>query len=140
VRAPQTEGRDVALDAGEELGEAEFRGKFHARSLLVGAEAAAGLVARLVGKPVGEGIDQHRLEPAAVGMAEFGFGEPGLRDHSTIRRGAKEYIPHIFRSLCQGEVGHVDQVALLVNVPHKLRKACPCRFRCQRVVTSDYVL
>ena len=78
TRAPDRRRGDVAFDAGEELGEAEaaeFRGKFQARGLLVGAEAPAALLARLVGKPVGEGIDQHRLEPAGVGMAEFGFGE-----------------------------------------------------------------
>src|SRR6476660_1227197 len=78
ARPPDRRRGDVALDAREELGAAEaaeFGGKFHARSPLVGAEAAAALVAGLGGKPVGKGIDQRRLEPAGVGMAEFSFGE-----------------------------------------------------------------
>src|SRR5437868_5743304 len=78
ARAPHRGRGDVALDADKELSETEtreFRIEFGARGLLVGAEAAAARLAGLVSKPVGDRIDQRRLEPAGVGMAELGFGK-----------------------------------------------------------------
>ncbi len=79
ARAPDRRRGDGALDAPEEVGEAEaaeFLGELRARGLLVGAEpAAAALIARFIGKTVGDGVDQRRLEPAGVGVAEFRFGK-----------------------------------------------------------------